>query len=165
MIAERRSPGGRAASHDIGTQRLFITEQRDHHSEKPIQRYLSKHLKASSQVQASPHPMLWNSSLRRFPSGVGINCASLRGQGYPGWRGGVLACVVSPTEKNTLFITTCPAEAQRGHTKAGKHGTAKKGKAKLERGEEEKRQELCSNTALFKTLSGTRYKLKHSNSS
>lgn len=66
-------------------------------------------------------------------------------------------CKVSLIYKNAISITTCSAEAQMGHTRSANHQKADKGKAKLERGEEENKQKLCSNKALFKTPLGPIY--------
>lgn len=66
-------------------------------------------------------------------------------------------CKVSPIYKNARSITTCSAEAQIGHTNLANHKRADKGKAKLERGEEENKQKLYSNKALFKTHLGAIY--------
>ena len=68
-----------------------------------------------------------------------------------------ILCKVSLIYRNATSITTCSAEAQIGHINSANHKRADKGKAKLERVEEENKEKLCSNKALFKTHLGAIY--------
>lgn len=73
-------------------------------------------------------------------------------------------CKASPVYKNAPRITTCSAEAQRGHSNSANHKRAAKGRAKLGRGEE-KTSRTSSVINLFSKHTCTRYSLKYLKSS
>lgn len=74
--------------------------------------------------------------------------------------GAQIHCQASPIHKNAPRITTCPAEAQRGHSNSANHKRAAKGRAKLGRGEE-KTSRTSSGINLFSKHTYKRYPLKY----